>query len=468
MAQTNKFGVFCLVILVGCCRGDEDDFNCEFKKDGFYSDEDFCHIYWRCNYGVSEEYECPAGTAWNHKEERCDWLDNVDCTRMDDKEAKEEDVDEEDGGDSKKKKNSKKKTADKAKKAKSKVKAEKDEEYDEDEDDEDLAKLKVILMSRSLDTDPIASNNATNDDNNDEAYIYDTLCANETVATGFREDPYVCNRYIRCNHGYAQKFICSKYTVWDQEKKMCLWTASVECGPRALYTDEQLLGDNDSDASLKNRTTLTTRTTTTSTTMTTIVKTTITVKQLNTDSSRPNTDSKDSKDPKEVDKQESSSPPVAAATTTTVTGVSCSSFGSYYVPDMSNCADYYMCNNGKESKMSCVDKQLFNADTNQCEEFQQVFCGSRAINQAERNLCASKRDGIYPDLERACKVFYQCLNQQKSREASCPPTLKFNSVSSRCDNPVKIVAPCGTFASNSGLPCQTAGFLLVLALVFLV
>lgn len=57
------------------------DFDCKMKRDAFYSDPEFCHIYWRCNYGMSEEYECPAGTAWNHKEGRCDWLDNVDCTR---------------------------------------------------------------------------------------------------------------------------------------------------------------------------------------------------------------------------------------------------------------------------------------------------------------------------------------------------------------------------------------------------
>ena len=57
------------------------DYDCQFKTDGFYSDLEFCHIYWRCNYGMSEEYECPAGTAWNHKEGRCDWLENVDCTR---------------------------------------------------------------------------------------------------------------------------------------------------------------------------------------------------------------------------------------------------------------------------------------------------------------------------------------------------------------------------------------------------
>ena len=57
------------------------EYNCQYKKDGFYTDLEFCHVYWRCNYGVPEEYECPAGTAWNHIELRCDWLDMVDCTR---------------------------------------------------------------------------------------------------------------------------------------------------------------------------------------------------------------------------------------------------------------------------------------------------------------------------------------------------------------------------------------------------
>lgn len=152
----------------------------------------------------------------------------------------------------------------------------------------------------------------------------------------------------------------------------------------------------------------------------------------------------------------------------------CQSFGSYFIPDNSNCASYYMCNNGKETKMSCTDKQLFNAETSQCEEFQQVFCGSRPVNLADRNQCkltlfflfkseatlakldllisfkgSSKRDGIYPDIERGCKIFYQCINQQKVREASCPSTFKFNSLSGRCDNPVNIVPPCGTYGASS-------------------
>ena len=105
----------------------EDGYNCEYKKDGFYSDDDFCHIYWRCNYGVAEEYECPAGTAWNHKESRCDWLDNVDCSRMDNADEKKADADDDDDDDEKPAKPAKK-----AKKPKKKVKEEEDEDsYDD-------------------------------------------------------------------------------------------------------------------------------------------------------------------------------------------------------------------------------------------------------------------------------------------------------------------------------------------------
>jgi hypothetical protein len=107
-----------------------------------------------------------------------------------------------------------------------------------------------------------------------------------------------------------------------------------------------------------------------------------------------------------------------------------------------------MCNNGKESKMSCPDKQLFNTDTTQCEDFQQVFCGTRPVNMADRNQCASKRDGIYPDLERSCRVFYQCINQQKVREANCPNSLRFNSITGRCDISSNILAPCGTYSTS--------------------
>ena len=52
-------------------------------------------------------------------------------------------------------------------------------------------------------------------------------------------------------------------------------------------------------------------------------------------------------------------------------------------------------------------------------------------------------------MERNCRVFFQCINQQKIREATCPNNLKFNGVTGRCDNPNNIIAPCGSHSTTS-------------------
>ncbi|CAF5155830.1 unnamed protein product, partial [Rotaria magnacalcarata] len=57
------------------------EYDCSAKDDGWYYDPEFCHIYWRCIHGSSEEFECASGTAWDHHENRCNWLDTVDCSR---------------------------------------------------------------------------------------------------------------------------------------------------------------------------------------------------------------------------------------------------------------------------------------------------------------------------------------------------------------------------------------------------
>ena len=57
------------------------EYDCSAKDDGWYYDPEFCHIYWRCIHGTSEEFECASGTAWDHHENRCNWLDSIDCTR---------------------------------------------------------------------------------------------------------------------------------------------------------------------------------------------------------------------------------------------------------------------------------------------------------------------------------------------------------------------------------------------------
>jgi len=57
------------------------EYDCSAKDDGWYYDPEFCHVYWRCIHGASEEFECPSGTAWDHNANRCNWLDSVDCSR---------------------------------------------------------------------------------------------------------------------------------------------------------------------------------------------------------------------------------------------------------------------------------------------------------------------------------------------------------------------------------------------------
>lgn len=97
-----------------------------------------------------------------------------------------------------------------------------------------------------------------------EKFDYDDLCSNITQIAYFRDDPFVCNKYIRCNHGYAQKFKCYRDTAWDIIRKTCLWVNNVDCGERQIL-DDDLLGENDPDESMKHNGTRKIKTTITTT-----------------------------------------------------------------------------------------------------------------------------------------------------------------------------------------------------------
>lgn len=134
-----------------------------------------------------------------------------------------------------------------------------------------LVKKKSSKNLIKLVTNPTMSFNTTVVPDDEESSVmdnfdYDDLCSNVSATAGFRYDPFVCNRYIRCNHGYAQKFICYKNTAWDIEKNMCLWANEVKCGDRQMVDDEKLLGKNDSDEKMKKNGTRTTKSTTIATT----------------------------------------------------------------------------------------------------------------------------------------------------------------------------------------------------------
>ncbi len=66
----------------------------------------------------------------------------------------------------------------------------------------------------------------------------------------------------------------------------------------------------------------------------------------------------------------------------------CSAPGTYFLEDSSSCSSYYLCNNGKETKMACQEKTLFSSETSRCEAFETVFCGARPVNLADKNQCS--------------------------------------------------------------------------------
>ena len=64
-------------------------------------------------------------------------------------------------------------------------------------------------------------------------------------------------------------------------------------------------------------------------------------------------------------------------------------------------------------------------------------------------LGVGKRDGIHPDTERDCHFYYQCVAQNKMREAKCPGDQKFSSYSARCGPSAHAPMPCGSYVPGN-------------------
>lgn len=148
-------------------------------------------------------------------------------------------------------------------------------------------------------------------------------------------------------------------------------------------------------------------------------------------------------------------------------GVECQPTGIYTVPDSSECNAYYQCDKGVRTKLNCPERQSFDADKHQCLDYERVACGARAVNLADKNQCmcrekevfvrnipkrilgVGKRDGIHPDTERDCRFYYQCVGQNKMREAKCPADQKFSSYIGKCASASYAPMPCGTYIPGS-------------------
>ena len=67
--------------------------------------------------------------------------------------------------------------------------------------------------------------------------------------------------------------------------------------------------------------------------------------------------------------------------------IECQPTGIYLLPDPNDCSGYYQCDKGIRTKMNCSERQLFDTDKRECNEFERVFCGTRTINSADKNQC---------------------------------------------------------------------------------
>ncbi|CAF1288673.1 unnamed protein product [Rotaria sordida] len=385
-----SFGYVIIIIACFILKTTLAEYDCSAKQDGWYYDPEFCHIYWRCIHGSSEEFECASGTAWDHHENRCNWLDNVDCSRSEKTTAKltSEDDENEQDDDNETKDDKPIVVVTKSKRKKKKKNSNKRMlDGDEDEEDIDPSYLTVCQASSSA----------------------EIFCAGRD---GFFANPDYCTRYYRCAHGVDQGFECPKGTAWDEETRSCAWIDQVNCDQKKV------------DYS----------------TSTTTEDTTTSRKKSDTDSVLsepsigsilPSTHGKDSSGGLSI--------------------IECQPTGIYTTADPLECNAYYQCDKGIRTRLNCPERQLFDADKRQCMEYERVFCGSRAANLADKNQCINKRDGIHPDTERDCHFYYQCVAQNKMREAKCPGDQKFSSYTGKCGPGNNAPMPCGTYIPGSAI-----------------
>ena len=65
--------------------------------------------------------------------------------------------------------------------------------------------------------------------------------------------------------------------------------------------------------------------------------------------------------------------------------------------------------------------------------------------------CKNLKDGIYPDVLRDCRHYYQCKDERTLSTMICPQNdtfggLKFNFHTQKCDIPLKASYTCGGFS----------------------
>jgi len=67
--------------------------------------------------------------------------------------------------------------------------------------------------------------------------------------------------------------------------------------------------------------------------------------------------------------------------------IECQPTGIYSIPDPAECNAYYQCDKGIRTKLNCPERQLFDIEKRECNEYERVFCGTRGMNLADKNQC---------------------------------------------------------------------------------
>lgn len=98
-----------------------------------------------------------------------------------------------------------------------------------------------------------------------------------------------------------------------------------------------------------------------------------------------------------------------------------------FIPDVSNCANWFRCTPNGPVPGSCPDPWLFNPQTRECDWAANVQCFACSPTEPIRSV----------RVEGSCTQFIRCINGRASQHA-CQNGLHFNPTTEQCDLPANV------------------------------
>lgn len=94
----------------------------------------------------------------------------------------------------------------------------------------------------------------------------------------------------------------------------------------------------------------------------------------------------------------------------------------FYQDVLSNCRQYFYCNNGRKYEYICPEEQVYNGRT--CVPASTFTFPSHTDDRD----CVGKHTGFYPDPKSLCQSFFSCQDGVKLQTLTCPQSQVFNGV----------------------------------------